>query len=118
MLRFKTKAKSYPLTCDSSVMCDKGHGSTKQPVQQNLRWGCDRDMADRLCCFNRSKCERPGYWQQTTFRTFIASPSVAKESKPKRSFFLFLRRDEPVSSFDLISIIPDYHTNLYPALVC
>jgi len=30
------------------LMAQKGHGTTASKVQENLRWGCDRDTADRV----------------------------------------------------------------------
>lgn len=35
--------------------------------QQNLRWGCDWDVADRICNFNRHYAEYAGYWESTSF---------------------------------------------------
>jgi peptide methionine sulfoxide reductase MsrB len=36
-------------------------------VQQNLRWDCDWELADRICNFNRHYAERSGYWRTTPF---------------------------------------------------
>ena len=36
-----------------SLQSPKSHGTSNVPVQQNLRWGCDRDVADRICNYNR-----------------------------------------------------------------
>ena len=48
-------------SCDSpcvpgseSIMSPKAHGTSNTPVQQNLRWNCDWDTADRICNFNRT----------------------------------------------------------------
>ena len=38
-------------------------------MQENLRWGCDRKVADRICNFNRHYAERSGYWKTTSFLT-------------------------------------------------
>ena len=47
--------------CSSSyspkLQSPKAHGTSNVPVQKNLRWGCERDVADRICNFNR--CVRP-----------------------------------------------------------
>lgn len=48
-------------------MSTKNHGSSNYPVQQNLRWNCDWETADRICNFNRHYAEYSGYWQSTTF---------------------------------------------------
>ena len=60
----------YPLRCDESVMSPKAHGTCPAPVQKDLRWGCDWDTADRICCFNRHYAEHSGYW--TGVRDFLA----------------------------------------------
>ena len=51
----------YPIYADESVMAPKAHGTTTQPVQSNLRYGCDVQTADRICCFNRHYAEHSGY---------------------------------------------------------
>jgi hypothetical protein len=38
-----------------------------RPVQDNLRWGCDRKTADRICNFNRHYAEHSGYFEKTNF---------------------------------------------------
>ena len=55
--------QSYPLRCSEQVMAPKAHGTCTQAVMKNLRWGCDWDTADRICCFNRHYAEHSGYWQ-------------------------------------------------------
>lgn len=42
-------------------------GTSDTPVQENLRWGCDRKTADNICNFNRHYAEFRGYWQSTKF---------------------------------------------------
>ncbi len=42
-------------------------GTSNTPVQENLRWKCDRKTADNICNFNRHYAEHRGYWQSTTF---------------------------------------------------
>eukprot|EP01033_Poteriospumella_lacustris_P006836 gene6836-4924_t len=48
-------------------MSKKQHGTCSQPVQSHLRWSCDVDTADRICCFNRHYAEHSGYWETTSF---------------------------------------------------
>ena len=43
----------YPIVGDESLMSAKKHGTSNVPVQENLRWGCDKETADRICNFNR-----------------------------------------------------------------
>lgn len=52
---------------DNSIMKPKQHGTSETPVQENLRWGCDRKIADRICNFNRHYAEYSGYWESTSF---------------------------------------------------
>lgn len=49
--------KSFPIYIDESVMSQKAHGTCEKPVMSKLRWNCDRDTADRICCFNRHYAE-------------------------------------------------------------
>ena len=35
------------------IMAPKAHGTCTQPVQSDLRFGCDTKTADKICCFNR-----------------------------------------------------------------
>merc|ERR1719359_2495224 len=48
-------------------MSEKAHGTCEKPVQSDLRWSCDNETADRICCFNRHYAEHSGYWLKTTF---------------------------------------------------
>jgi hypothetical protein len=43
-----------PMVGPDSIMKQKQHGTSNGFVQQNLRWGCDRKLADRICSFNVS----------------------------------------------------------------
>jgi len=52
---------------DESIMSQKANGSTEKPVQEKLRWSCDRGTAERICCYNRHFAERAGYWERTSF---------------------------------------------------
>ena len=47
------KAGSYPVMGHESLMSPKSHGTSHHPVQENLRYECDRKVADRICNFNR-----------------------------------------------------------------
>lgn len=52
---------------DEYIMSRKAHGSSATPVQDNLRWGCDRQLADQICNFNRHGAENAGYFVSTSF---------------------------------------------------
>eukprot|EP00558_Chaetoceros_sp_UNC1202_P010005 CAMPEP_0197239258 /NCGR_PEP_ID=MMETSP1429-20130617/5760_1 /TAXON_ID=49237 /ORGANISM="Chaetoceros sp., Strain UNC1202" /LENGTH=177 /DNA_ID=CAMNT_0042698649 /DNA_START=95 /DNA_END=628 /DNA_ORIENTATION=+ len=65
-------SKVFPPPCvmgDESIMSPKTYGTSAVPVQENLRWGCDQKVADRICNFNRHYAERSGYFLSTTFLT-------------------------------------------------
>jgi hypothetical protein len=49
------------------IMSPKAHGTSEYPVQQNLRWDCDWETADRISNFNRHYAEFRGYWETTSF---------------------------------------------------
>lgn len=49
------------------IMKPKAHGTSEYPVQENLRWGCDFAIADRISNFNRHYAEYAGYWESTSF---------------------------------------------------
>lgn len=42
-------------------MSKKAHGTSENPVQKNLRYGCDPDLADKICNYNRHFAEFSGY---------------------------------------------------------
>jgi len=50
-----------------ALMARKAHGTCPKPVQSNLKWGCDRNVADKICAFNRHGAESAGYWEKTGF---------------------------------------------------
>lgn len=52
---------------DESIMSKKAHGTSATPVQQNLRWGCDTKLADKICNFNRHYAEHSGYFMGTSY---------------------------------------------------
>lgn len=56
------KGSSYPVLGDESIMSAKQHGTSATPVQDNLRYQCDRKLADRICNFNRHYAEHAGYF--------------------------------------------------------
>merc|ERR1719183_744835 len=56
---------------DESIMDQKDHGSSAVPVQENLRYGVSRKMADRISNYNRRFAELGGYFQETTFEDVV-----------------------------------------------
>ena len=61
------------------LMGPKTHGTCPRPVQDKLRWDCDRATADRISCFNRHYAEYAGYWETTTFQRGTAAASSSGE---------------------------------------
>mmetsp|Transcript_133916 Transcript_133916/g.199142 ORF Transcript_133916/g.199142 Transcript_133916/m.199142 type:complete len:207 (-) Transcript_133916:40-660(-) len=62
------------------IMSQKEHGTSHTPVQDDLRWGCDGETADRICNYNRHYAEYAGYWETTSFLDDI-------EDKTDETFF-------------------------------
>eukprot|EP00597_Dinobryon_sp_UTEXLB2267_P001947 CAMPEP_0170073106 /NCGR_PEP_ID=MMETSP0019_2-20121128/10581_1 /TAXON_ID=98059 /ORGANISM="Dinobryon sp., Strain UTEXLB2267" /LENGTH=200 /DNA_ID=CAMNT_0010282419 /DNA_START=10 /DNA_END=612 /DNA_ORIENTATION=- len=60
-------ATKYPIYCDEDVMNQKSHGTCVGGVMKNLRWNCELNTADRICCYNRHYAEYAGYWEKTSF---------------------------------------------------
>ena len=61
---------------DESIMSSKDHGTCVAEVQNPLKWNCDRDTADNICCFNRKYAEYSGYWKTTTFLDEVDTKNV------------------------------------------
>ena len=60
------------------IMSKKDHGTTAASVQEDLRYGVSRKLADKICSFNRVFAENGGYFQgSSTFekdvRNIVAS---------------------------------------------
>eukprot|EP00584_Thalassiosira_punctigera_P018707 CAMPEP_0172563008 /NCGR_PEP_ID=MMETSP1067-20121228/99179_1 /TAXON_ID=265564 ORGANISM="Thalassiosira punctigera, Strain Tpunct2005C2" /NCGR_SAMPLE_ID=MMETSP1067 /ASSEMBLY_ACC=CAM_ASM_000444 /LENGTH=236 /DNA_ID=CAMNT_0013353355 /DNA_START=142 /DNA_END=852 /DNA_ORIENTATION=+ len=80
---------------DDDIMSQKGHGTTSVPVQENLRYGVSRKLADKICSFNRVFAEMGGYFEgSSTFekdvRNIVAStrePVVFYDSVSGKSLF-------------------------------
>ena len=54
------RGMNLPIVADESVMSQKAHGTCERPVMRDLRYGVDRELADRICCFNRHYAEPVG----------------------------------------------------------
>lgn len=48
------------------IMSPKEHGTTSAPVQEKLRYGVSRSLADKICSFNRVFAEMGGYFEGST----------------------------------------------------
>lgn len=58
---------------DESLMAQKEHGTSSQPVQSDLLYGVSNKLADRICNFNRHFAEMSGYFQSTNFEDMVLS---------------------------------------------
>eukprot|EP00030_Apusomonadida_sp_AF-17_P007365 a841037_761.p1 GENE.a841037_761~~a841037_761.p1 ORF type:complete len:195 (+),score=54.63 a841037_761:72-587(+) len=63
----------YPLIGSDDIMSKKAHGTCPNPVPEQVRWGIDRKLADKICAFNRHYAEHSGYFNEPDFLT---SPDV------------------------------------------
>lgn len=73
----------YPIPCGEDVMSQKAHGTSDAPVQDNLRWNCDKATADKICNFNRHYAEHAGYWQNTSFLDEVRKNPPTEENPTK-----------------------------------
>ena len=77
--------------CVEDLMAPKAHGTSKQPVQKDLRWNVDRRTADRICNFNREAAEYPGFWKvETRFLKEVdrKAPTVYYDSVSGKPLFV------------------------------
>jgi len=63
------------------VMDQKEHGTTPAAVQENLRYGVSRKIADRICSYNRMFAENGGYWESSSFEKEVRN-AVATTGGP------------------------------------
>lgn len=56
---------------DESIMVQKAHGTSAAPVQSDLLYGVDNQLADRICNYNRMWAELGGYFQKTSFEDTV-----------------------------------------------
>ena len=64
---------------DESIMSPKAHGSTDAAVQESLRFGVDRKLADKISSYTRDAAERAGYYLSTSFEDDVTK-SMARGS--------------------------------------
>uniref|UniRef100_A0A7R9WCR8 MsrB domain-containing protein n=1 Tax=Pseudictyota dubia TaxID=2749911 RepID=A0A7R9WCR8_9STRA len=68
------------------IMSKKSNGTSAVPVQENLRWGVDRDMADRICNHNRHFAELSRYFLDPNL-TFLAESRAEVERNGAMTFY-------------------------------
>lgn len=59
----QNKPIKYPVVGPESIMKRRKHGTSATPVQDNLRWGCEFERADKICNYNRHYAEYAGYFK-------------------------------------------------------
>ena len=74
------QTSKYPLVAEESVMRQRAHGTSDKPAQQNLKFGCDFETADKICSFNRHYAEFSGYAFQQKISWL---DEIQKESEPR-----------------------------------
>jgi hypothetical protein len=70
---------------DDSIMSPKEHGTTAAEVQDNLRYGVSRKLADKISSFNRVFAEMGGYFEGTNFEDEVRR--VVKETGGPVTFY-------------------------------
>jgi peptide methionine sulfoxide reductase MsrB len=84
------KSAKAPMQGDESIMAGKSHGTCANAVQDSLRYGCDTELADRICCFNRHYAEHSGYFTSTAFeKSFLAAEGPVQFYDPIDGSLLF-----------------------------
>lgn len=56
---------------EESIMRQKGHGTSEKPVQQDLLFGVDRQLADKIVNYNRVFAENSGYFRGTQWESQV-----------------------------------------------
>jgi peptide methionine sulfoxide reductase MsrB len=119
---------SYPVMGTEELMKPKAHGTSQTPVQNVLRYGCDTQVADKICNFNRHYAEYAGYFLRTRWLNEIPNngdPTTYYDSNSgnplfqapgSRSFVDFLKeskahgwpsfRDDEVN-WNFVRVLPD-----------
>jgi len=80
-----------PIMGAEAIMLPKSHGTSDVPVQENLRYGCDGSVADRICNFNRHYAEHSGYFLRTKWLTEIpqnGDPTTYYDSNSGKPLFM------------------------------
>lgn len=75
------KTGGYVVFTGEETMSQKEHGTSRSPVQTNLRWNVDRKNADRICSFNRHFAE------YAAFLARVPSALAAAPPRPRSSLF-------------------------------
>ena len=63
-------------------MKPKAHGTSEQPVQEILLYGVSRQLADKICNFNRHFAESAGYFESTNWPEVVLEASKDGTTQP------------------------------------
>eukprot|EP01104_Vermistella_antarctica_P015294 TRINITY_DN497_c0_g1_i1.p1 TRINITY_DN497_c0_g1~~TRINITY_DN497_c0_g1_i1.p1 ORF type:complete len:209 (-),score=34.69 TRINITY_DN497_c0_g1_i1:113-739(-) len=79
-----------PVIGDDSIMDQKEHGTSRTPVQQDLRYKVDVQNADKICNYNRHYAERSGYFKTTDWEKSVpheGTPTIYYDSNTGKPLF-------------------------------
>jgi peptide methionine sulfoxide reductase MsrB len=65
----------FPIYGSKDIMKKKKHGTSETPVMKNLRWGCNANLADKICNYNRHFAEPAGSFRRTSWLSEV-DPNV------------------------------------------
>lgn len=86
----RANAKSqFPILGSEDLMKPKQHGSSSSPVQSKLKWGCDVQLADRICNYNRRWAENAGYFMYSSPFLSEISKEISSDSETVHEITFF-----------------------------
>lgn len=62
-----SEATKLPIVGSETIMAKKTHGTSDSPVQSNLRYNVDNNLADKITNYNRRFAEFSGYFRTTSW---------------------------------------------------
>eukprot|EP00457_Paulinella_chromatophora_P010496 gb/GEZN01010600.1/.p1 GENE.gb/GEZN01010600.1/~~gb/GEZN01010600.1/.p1 ORF type:complete len:357 (+),score=59.67 gb/GEZN01010600.1/:141-1073(+) len=71
--------QQFPIYAGEELMSKKAFGTCPKEVQNPLRWGLDRELANRICCKNRHYAEHSGFF--TLQRSWLEEAARGGEIK-------------------------------------
>jgi hypothetical protein len=78
------------------IMKPKEHGTSKQPVQSNLLYNVNNQLADKICNYNRHFAEPAGYFTKTALLDTVLSPPTSPT--------------QPITFYDSVTGVPLFRT--------
>lgn len=65
------KIGGKPVFAGEEIMSQKEHGTSSKPVQSDLLYGVNNNLADKISNFNRQFAEPAGYFRSTSFEELV-----------------------------------------------